>query len=42
MKTISIIDSHTGGEPPLVTAGGPELGNGPLSEARRPVARSPR
>ncbi|RZT08605.1 4-hydroxyproline epimerase [Duganella sp. CF402] len=33
MKTISIIDSHTGGEPTrLVTAGGPELGNGPLSE----------
>jgi 4-hydroxyproline epimerase len=33
MKTISIIDSHTGGEPTrLVTAGGPELGAGPLSE----------
>ena len=33
MKTISIIDSHTGGEPTrLVTAGGPELGNGPLGE----------
>ena len=33
MKTISIIDSHTGGEPTrLVTAGGPELGTGPLSE----------
>jgi 4-hydroxyproline epimerase len=33
MKTISIIDSHTGGEPTrLVTAGGPELGSGPLSE----------
>ncbi|MBJ7311362.1 4-hydroxyproline epimerase [Rugamonas sp. CCM 8940] len=33
MKSISIIDSHTGGEPTrLVTAGGPELGNGPLSE----------
>jgi 4-hydroxyproline epimerase len=31
-KTISIIDSHTGGEPTrLVTAGGPELGTGPLS-----------
>ncbi|MBA5607694.1 4-hydroxyproline epimerase [Duganella sp. FT3S] len=33
MKTISIIDSHTGGEPTrLVTAGGPELGTGPLNE----------
>ena len=33
MKTISIIDSHTGGEPTrLVTEGGPDLGNGPLSE----------
>ncbi|HJV01897.1 MAG TPA: 4-hydroxyproline epimerase [Burkholderiaceae bacterium] len=33
MQTISIIDSHTGGEPTrLVTAGGPELGTGPLSE----------
>jgi 4-hydroxyproline epimerase len=33
MKTISIIDSHTGGEPTrLVVAGGPELGGGPLSE----------
>lgn len=33
MKTISIIDSHTGGEPTrLVIDGGPELGVGPLSE----------
>jgi 4-hydroxyproline epimerase len=33
MKTISIIDSHTGGEPTrLVTDGGPDLGAGPLSE----------
>src|SRR5471032_2814458 len=33
MKTISIIDSHTGGEPTrLVTDGGPELGHGPLGE----------
>jgi 4-hydroxyproline epimerase len=33
MKTISIIDSHTGGEPTrLVIAGGPELGAGPLAE----------
>jgi 4-hydroxyproline epimerase len=33
MKLISIIDSHTGGEPTrLVTAGGPQLGGGPLDE----------
>ena len=33
MKTISIIDSHTGGEPTrLIVDGGPDLGNGPLSE----------
>jgi 4-hydroxyproline epimerase len=33
MKKISIIDSHTGGEPTrLIVAGGPDLGNGPLSE----------
>jgi 4-hydroxyproline epimerase len=33
MNYISIIDSHTGGEPTrLVLAGGPELGTGPLSE----------
>lgn len=31
MNTISIIDSHTGGEPTrLVVSGGPELGAGPL------------
>ena len=33
MKTIHIIDSHTGGEPTrLVIAGGPDLGHGPLAE----------
>ena len=33
MKTIHIIDSHTGGEPTrLVIAGGPDLGSGPLAE----------
>ncbi|MGV8894435.1 MAG: 4-hydroxyproline epimerase [Burkholderiaceae bacterium] len=33
MKKISIIDSHTGGEPTrLVLTGGPDLGAGPLSE----------
>lgn len=32
MKSISIIDSHTGGEPTrLVIGGGPDLGAGPLS-----------
>lgn len=33
MQKISIIDSHTGGEPTrLILAGGPDLGSGPLSE----------
>ena len=33
MKKISIIDSHTGGEPTrVVIAGGPELGDGPLAQ----------
>ena len=33
MNTISIIDSHTGGEPTrLIIEGGPDLGRGPLSE----------
>ena len=33
MKQISIIDSHTGGEPTrLIVDGGPDLGRGPLSE----------
>ena len=33
MKTISIIDSHTGGEPTrLIIDGGPDLGAGPLAE----------
>lgn len=32
MKSISIIDSHTGGEPTrLITDGGPDLGSGPLA-----------
>ncbi|HEY9104890.1 4-hydroxyproline epimerase [Chitinimonas sp.] len=35
MHRIQIIDSHTGGEPTrLVTAGGPQLGHGPLAERR--------
>lgn len=33
MQCISVIDSHTGGEPTrLIVAGGPELGSGPLAE----------
>lgn len=33
MKTLSVIDSHTGGEPTrLVIDGGPDLGTGPISE----------
>jgi 4-hydroxyproline epimerase len=33
MKTLHIIDSHTGGEPTrLVVSGGPDLGRGPLHE----------
>lgn len=33
MKTLTFIDSHTGGEPTrLVLSGGPELGTGPLAE----------
>jgi proline racemase len=36
MQNISVIDSHTAGEPTrLVMAGGPELGTGPLSERAR-------
>src|ERR1051325_9027912 len=32
---LSIVDSHTGGEPTrIVTAGGPHLGSGPLAERR--------
>ena len=33
MKKISVIDSHTGGEPTrLIIAGGPDLGRGPMAE----------
>src|SRR3546814_5379189 len=33
MKTLTTIDSHTGGEPTrLITSGGPDLGGGPLHE----------
>ncbi len=35
MQKITVIDSHTGGEPTrIVVAGGPDLGNGPLTERR--------
>ena len=35
MHAIHVIDSHTGGEPTrVVTAGGPDLGRGPLAERR--------
>lgn len=36
IRRISILDSHTGGEPTrLVLAGGPDLGSGPLSDRLR-------
>jgi 4-hydroxyproline epimerase len=35
MQKVTVIDSHTGGEPTrIVVAGGPDLGNGPLTERR--------
>ena len=39
MKRISVIDSHTGGEPTrLVTAGFPDLGTGSMAERRQRLA----
>jgi 4-hydroxyproline epimerase len=39
MKSISVIDSHTGGEPTrLVTAGFPDLGRGSMAERRKILA----
>ena len=39
-NAITIVDSHTGGEPTrLITAGGPDLGAGPLSERRERFRR---
>ena len=36
MRRISVIDSHTGGEPTrVVVAGGPDLGGGPLADRAR-------
>ncbi|HEX5222424.1 MAG TPA: proline racemase family protein, partial [Verrucomicrobiae bacterium] len=40
MQRISIVDSHTGGEPTrIVIAGGPDLGHGPLAERRERFQR---
>lgn len=40
MKTIRVIDSHTGGEPTrVVISGGPDLGNGPLADRRERFAQ---
>ncbi len=40
-RRVSVVDSHTGGEPTrLVVAGGPDLGTGPLAERRRRFADS--
>jgi 4-hydroxyproline epimerase len=40
MRKVSIIDSHTGGEPTrVVVAGGPDLGNGPLAARRERFQR---
>lgn len=40
VRRVSIIDSHTAGEPTrLVLAGGPDLGNGPLAEGRERFRR---
>jgi len=39
MKRITVIDSHTGGEPTrLVTAGFPDLGHGSMAERRQQLA----
>ena len=36
MERVSVIDSHTGGEPTrVVTTGGPDLGRGPLADAAK-------
>ena len=35
IQRVSVIDTHTGGEPTrVVIAGGPDLGDGPLTERR--------
>jgi 4-hydroxyproline epimerase len=40
IQRVSVIDSHTGGEPTrVVVAGGPDLGRGPLAERREKFQR---
>ena len=40
MQRVSIIDSHTGGEPTrVIVAGGPDLGTGPLAQRRERFQR---
>jgi 4-hydroxyproline epimerase len=40
MERLSVIDSHTGGEPTrIIVGGGPELGKGPLAERRERLQR---
>ena len=40
MQRVSVVDSHTGGEPTrVVVSGGPELGRGPMAERRDRFAR---
>jgi 4-hydroxyproline epimerase len=40
IQRLTIVDSHTGGEPTrIVTAGAPDLGNGPLAERRERFQR---
>src|SRR5436190_9705700 len=40
MQRISVVDSHTGGEPTrVIVAGGPDLGTGPLAERRERFRR---
>ena len=42
-RKIRVIDSHTGGEPTrLVVSGGPDLGNGPLSDPAGTIPRRTR
>jgi 4-hydroxyproline epimerase len=37
-RRVRVIDSHTGGEPTrMIVTGGPDLGNGPLSERLQPM-----
>ena len=41
LRRVTVVDSHTGGEPTrVVLAGGPDLGDGPLAGRRERFARS--